>query len=751
MMAIGPGGRGDSRNQATPQQSLSLEPASKGSERVAGTVERVVYHDEDTGFSVIRLRSEDRHELSTVVGRTAHVSLGEWVEAEGLWHNDPKHGPQLKAEEMRVSAPVTREGVEHFLGSGIVHGVGPSLAKRMVDAFGESVFDIIEHSPERLREISGVGKIRSARISKAWSEKRRVREVMLFLRSHGVGTNRAVRIARTYGDETLSILREDPYRLVKDVRGIGFASADSIAKQIGFESDSPARIKAGLQQVLRDALTQGHCGLPEDRVLTDAVRMLDLDRAKIETQLHTLIQAEELVRDSIGSDTMGTQCIFLERLHRAERHAAHQLLALSRGSVPWPSIDADKAIDWAEKSLDITFAKSQRTAIATALVSKLLVLTGGPGVGKTTLVRAILKILGRKKVDIKLAAPTGRAAKRLSEATGMSARTIHRLLEADPQSGGFKRSAHNPIDCDLLVVDEASMIDVTLLDSLVQALRPASAVLFIGDVDQLPSVGPGQALRDMIESNALDVVRLDEIFRQAAESQIVQNAHAVNAGRLPELEPADGGDFYFVETRDGEDTQARLLKIVAERIPARFGLDSLRDVQVLCPMHRGSAGTQSLNAALKRILNPTDDATPSLTRDGVSFAPGDKVMQVVNNYDKDVYNGDVGWVASIDREEQTMDISFEEREIRYENNELDQLNLAYAITIHKSQGSEYPAVVLPFLTEHFVMLKRNLLYTAMTRGKQLVVLLGQRRALEIAIRGSDDLRRTTKLADWLRG
>ena len=754
VMAIRPGGRAPPPDRATSQQSLSLEPAGKGADRVAGMVARIVYHDEETGFSVIRLRSEQRQGLSTVVGRAAHVAVGEWVEAEGLWRTDPKHGPQFKAEEMRVSAPATRDGIEQFLGSGIVHGIGPSLAKRLVAKFGEAVFDVIENSPERLREISGVGKVKSASISQAWGEKRRIREVMLFLHSHGVGTNRAVRIVQIYGDDTLSILREDPYRLVKDVRGIGFATADSIAKQIGFDSDSPTRIKAGIRQVLRDAQTQGHCGLQRERLYEGALRMLQVEKTKIELQLGELIASAELIQDMVshlnGSEVSETACVFLERLHHAEQHAAQQLLSLSKGKVPWSSLDPKEAISWAEEELDIEFATSQRAAITKALTSKLLVITGGPGVGKTTLVQAILKILGRKKIAMKLAAPTGRAAKRLSEATGMSARTIHRLLEADAQSGGFKRNTHNPVDCDLLVVDEASMIDVTLLYSLVQAVRPDTALLLIGDVDQLPSVGPGQTLRDMIESRALPVVRLTEIFRQAAESQIVQNAHAVNAGSLPNLTTTQDSDFFFVETRDSDDTQARILKIVAERIPARFGLDPMRDVQVLCPMHRGSVGTQSLNAVLKQTLNPTSNSAPKLSRDGVDFAQGDKVMQVINNYDKDVYNGDVGWVGAIDLEAKTADIKYESRVVRYAIDELDQINLAYAITIHKSQGSEYPAVVIPLLTEHFVMLKRNLLYTAMTRGKQLVVLLGQRRAIEIAVRGSDDLRRTTKLADWLR-
>ena len=708
-------------------------------------VESIPYHDEESGFSVIRLRVPGRRDRATVVGRTAHVAIGEWVEADGAWHDDPRHGPQFKAEDLRLSAPATREGIEQFLGSGIVRGIGPGLAKRLVERFGEAVFDVIENAPERLREISGVGKLRSSRITQAWNDQKRIREVMLFLYSHGIGTQRAVRIYRTYGEQTLATVRRDPYQLTRDVRGVGFATADALAKRLGFDDEAPARLRGGVRQVLRDALQQGNCGLPIDQVEEAASRLLDIARAEVVGAIAELVESEELVRE----DAAGQACLFLKDLHRAEKRAAEQLLVLSRGAVPWSEIDVEAAISWVQTKLDMRFAPSQCEAIARSLGSKLLVLTGGPGVGKTTLVRAILQILSRKQIEIQLTAPTGRAAKRMAEATGMNAKTIHRLLEADPRSGGFKRSAHNPIDCDLLVVDEASMVDVRLLDSLLGALRPSCAVLLIGDVDQLPSVGPGQVLRDIIDSQSIPVVRLDQVFRQAAQSQIVRSAHAVNAGRMPEREQADESDFYFVETRDSEDAQRRLLTIVTERIEARFGLDSLRDVQVLCPMHRGLVGTQQLNLELQSHFNRDRSDASTVTRGDSKFGPGDKVMQVVNNYDKDVYNGDIGWVEAIDRDAETLDATFEGRRVQYEFDELDQLNLAYAITIHKSQGSEYPAVVIPVLTEHYVMLKRNLLYTAMTRGKQLVVLVGQRRALEIAIRSSDDRRRTTKLQDWL--
>ena len=728
------------------QESLALEESVNGGPaELAGVVERVVYHDEQSGFSVMLLKVAGRRDLPSVVGNTARVEVGEWVEASGSWRKDAKHGLQFQAEEIRVSAPATRAGIEQFLASGIVRGVGAGLAKRLVDRFGESVFEIIENAPERLREISGVGKLRSARIAQAWGEQKRVREVMLFLYSHGIGTRRAVQIYRAYRDQTLSILRRDPYRLVRDVRGIGFATADALAKRLGFSSEAPARLRAGVRQVLRDCLMQGGCGMPVAEVEAQSIRLLGVAASGVEAAIQDLVAAAELIR----SDVDGQPCLFLEDLYRAEQRAGARLLDLSRGDLPWSEIDLEKSITWVQGQLEIQLAPNQRQAIEQALTTKLMVLTGGPGVGKTTLVRAILQILRRKKIEILLAAPTGRAAKRLAETTQLSAQTLHRLLEADPRSRGFKRCASNPIDCDLLVVDETSMLDVPLLDALMDALRPSCAVLFIGDVNQLPSVGPGQVLRDMIDSKAIAVVKLEQIFRQAAESQIVRNAHAVNAGQMPELEAASDGDFYFVETRDCEDTAKRLLKIVGERIPARFGLDPVRDVQVLCPMHRGRTGTQQLNLELQKLLNPAFGQSSSVTRGGSTYFPGDKVMQIVNNYDLDVYNGDIGWIEKIDQAEKVVEASFENRSVRYDFDELDQLTLAYGITIHKSQGSEYPAVVMPLLTEHYIMLRRNLLYTGMTRGKQLVVILGQRRALELAIRNTDDLYRTTKLREWL--
>ncbi len=730
------------RPPRTAQQArLDFDAAARSENHLSGIVDRITFHSEENGFSVLRIKDRDGRALGTVVGRTADVSAGEWIEAEGHYRDDPRHGKQFEADEIRVSAPTSREGIEHYLGSGAVPGIGKGFAKRLVDHFGDTVFDVIEKEPERLREIPGVGRTRSERISRAFDEQRGAREVMLFLHEHGIGPQRAIRIQKTYGDETLEVLRRDPYRLIRDIRGIGFATADAMARRAGFEQEAPSRIRAGLREVLRNAVTQGHCGRDRDAVLDEAVRLLSISTGPITLALDEMVRTSELVLE----EQPGRATLFLPELHRAEVRAAVRLVELSRGKVPWPQRDPAAAIKDLERKFDLTFAPEQRTAIERALASKLMVLTGGPGVGKTTLVRAILELVDDAGVEIQLAAPTGRAAKRLAETTGRPAQTIHRLLEADGRASGFKRGPHNPIDCELLVVDESSMLDVRLLDALVSAVRPACAVLFIGDVDQLPSVGPGQVLLDLITSEVIAVAKLEKIFRQAAESRIIVNAHAVNAGRMPDLESTGDSDFYFIETRDSEDTLARMLRVVGERIEARFGLDPARDVQVLTPMHRGPVGTQNLNVELQRLLNPAIEGSELL-----SFRRGDKVMQVVNNYDKDVYSGDIGRVISIDPEEKQLEARFEERTVLYPMDELDELTHAYAITIHKSQGSEYPAVVMPIVTDHYVMLRRNLVYTGMTRGRQLVVMLGQRKALEIALRDRGLAQRTTRLRERLR-
>jgi exodeoxyribonuclease V alpha subunit len=626
----------------------------------------------------------------------------------------------------------------------MIRGIGPVYGKRLVRAFGEAVFDVIEAQPERLQEVDGIGPMRAQRIVSGWADQKVIREIMIFLHSHRVSTARSVRIFKTYGANAIQVLSENPYRLARDVRGIGFKTADIIAASLGIEKTAMIRARAGIGFTLTEAMDDGHCGLPLDELVPVAEQLLEIPASIVEHALDLELEAGEVVAD----DVEGRRCIFLAGLHRAERAIADRLRALREGVLPWPHVDPAKAIVGVEGKASITLAESQRAALRLALLTKVLVITGGPGVGKTTLINSVLKVLGAKGIEIALAAPTGRAAKRLSESTGRVAKTIHRLLDVDPRHGSFRRNEENRLNCELLVVDEMSMVDVPLMHALLRAVPDRAALILVGDVDQLPSVGPGQVLADIIDSAAVPVVRLTEVFRQAAESRIIANAHRINQGGMPDWARDPDSDFHFVPCRDAEDAAAKILEIVRDRIPARFGLDPIRDIQVLCPMNRGGLGARALNLELQRVLNLPDDA--SIQRFGWTFGGGDKVMQVENDYDKDVYNGDLGFVRAIDPEAGEVLVEFDGRKIAYGLGELDELVLAYATTIHKSQGSEYPAVVIPLTTQHYPMLRRNLLYTGVTRGKRLVVIVGQRRAIGIAVRGGQSLRRWSKLKEWLR-
>ena len=723
---------------------MKPHPAESATEVLAGLVERVTFHNEENGFAVLRVKARGKRDLVTVVGHAAVISAGEFIQASGEWSNDRQHGIQFRARFLKAMPPTTIEGIEKYLGSGMIRGIGPVYAKKLVRAFGEKVFDVIEAEPDRLREVTGIGPKRAERIVAGWSEQKVIREIMIFLHANGVGTSRAVRIYKTYGNDAVQLISEDPYRLARDIRGIGFRTADAVAMKLGIEKTAMIRARAGISYALTEALDDGHCGLPRDELLPLAVELLEIPEGLIVDALKLELETGAVIADTVEE----RPCVFLAGLYRAEQSIVARLKVLKSGKTPWPEIDAEKAIPWVEEKTGLTLADSQKAAVRTALASKVTVITGGPGVGKTTLVNSILKILAAKRVELLLCAPTGRAAKRMTETTGREAKTIHRLLEVDPKTGGFKRNDENPLACELLVVDETSMVDVMLMNALLKAVPDDAAVILVGDDDQLPPVGPGQALADIIASDAVPVVHLTEVFRQAAQSQIIQSAHRINAGKLPDLtRPESKTDFYFVPADSPEIAVPRLIEIVRERIPRRFGVDPVRDIQVLCPMNRGGVGARSLNIELQKALNPRTD--PRVEKFGTTFAVGDKVMQIENDYDKEVYNGDVGFVGSIDLDTAEMSIAFDGRSVSYQFGELDQVVLAYATTIHKSQGSEYPVVVIPVLNQHYAMLQRNLLYTGVTRGRRLVILLGQKKAVAMAVKNISGRRRWSKLREWL--
>ena len=712
-------------------------------EHLQGSVERVTFHSPESGFCVLRIKVRGQRDLVTVIGSAATITPGEYVECTGAWTNDRQHGLQFKTQHLRVIPPSTLEGIEKYLGSGMVKGIGPHFAKKLVRAFGEQVFDIIEQEPNRLLELEGIGPKRKARVTTAWAEQKVVREIMVFLQSHGVGTARAVRIYKTYGDRAVERIQENPYRLALDIHGIGFKTADAIAQRLGIPPDALMRAQAGVRHVLQEIAGDGHCAAYRENLVESAATLLAIPAPIVEQAIDAELAQENLVAEPIQEKP----ALFLTPLHRAERGIAEHINRLV-GVPAWGRIDTAKAIPWVEQKTGLRLSESQRKAVAQAVNGKVTVITGGPGVGKTTVVNSILRIVRAKGVKVLLCAPTGRAAKRLSESTTTEAKTIHRLLEFDPQIMGFKCNQDQPLDGELVVVDEVSMVDTVLMNQLLRAMPDHCAVLLVGDVDQLPSVGPGAVLADLIGSGAVPTVRLTEIFRQAAASKIIVNAHRINQGQMPERSGKTESDFYFISADTPEDIHDKLLQVVAERIPQRFGLDPINDVQVLTPMNRGGLGARSLNVALQQRLNPS--AEPRVTRFGWTYAPGDKVIQTVNNYDKDVFNGDIGRVARIDEEAGLVIIDYEGRRVEYETGELDEVSLAYATSVHKSQGSEYPAVVIPLAMQHYMLLERNLLYTAVTRGKTLVVVIGQSKALAMAVKRLGSVKRLTHLQHRLQ-
>lgn len=724
--------------------------------KIRGLLERVTYANEENGYSVFKIAVKDSPDLVSAVGYAGGHMAGEELELTGEWTEHPKFGRQFKFTQCRSVLPSTVEGIKRYLSSGLIKGVGPRMAERIVETFGEATLDVLDESPDDLLEVRGVSEKMLDTIKTAWEAQKDVRAVMLFLQSNGVSPNFAAKIFAAYGPDTIQIVRENPYRLAADVFGIGFLSADKVAQSMGIAPDSPMRIEAGVTYAMGEMTGEGHVYAPRQALASRAAELLSVDEAAADRAITEAASRGDLVLERITPDGEGeVQAVYLPAYCTAERGCAAMLADLMAsdaigdllGAVG--SLDTGTAEAWVRGVMKIQLAKNQLEALRLAERSKAMIITGGPGTGKTTLIRAIIGIWGERGLRIQLAAPTGRAAKRMSEATGYEAKTIHRLLEFGGAEGGFTRTADNQLDCDLLIVDEASMIDVILFYHLLRAVPTDCRLILVGDIHQLPSVGPGNVLKDLIASGVVPTAELNEIFRQAETSSIIVNAHRVNGGLMPEPPEGDGlKDLYMIEQSDPERCVEVLLKMVGGRIREAFGLDPLEDVQILTPMHRGTLGAANLNAALQRAMNPGDG--PHIDRGGRVFKTRDKVMQIKNDYEKDVYNGDIGFITRVDPEAGLLWVTVDGREIAYEASELDSLVHAYAVSIHKSQGSEYPAVIIPIHTQHYVMLQRNLLYTAMTRGRELVILIGTKRAVAIAVRNDTTKHRCTYLGERLR-
>jgi exodeoxyribonuclease V alpha subunit len=711
-------------------------------EHLTGLIERVTFHNPENGFAVLRVKVQGRKDLVTVTGSTSSVTAGEHFEASGRWVIDRQHGQQFKAEQLRTTHPASAEGIEKYLASGAIRSIGPKLAAKIVAIYRERTLEIFEKAPDFLLSVRGIGAERLKRIRQSWEEQKEVRKLMLFLTEHGITSGRAVRIYRTYGHEAIAKIKANPYQLADDIRGIGFETADELAATLGIDRDSPYRARAAVLYALRELAAEGHCGFPESGVVEHTIKLVPINQQIVKAAVRATVEERSVVREDVD----GEPWLYLASLHRAEVGLAQAILRIaSSHAYPLPTIDVEKATTWVERRLSIQLAAAQREAVRQACQRKILIITGGPGVGKTTLVRSVLEIFSAKDMKCVLAAPTGRAAKRLAETTGRTAKTVHRLLEFDPVTGDFKRNQQHPLTGDLFVVDETSMVDVVLGYQFLRAVPEEACIILVGDVDQLPSVGPGSVLADLIDSQVVPVVRLTEIFRQAKQSEIVTAAYAINHGAIPRLSATEAlSDFYFVEADEPEAIQDLLVRLVKERIPTRFGFDPKADVQVLTPMNRSLLGARNLNQVLQTALNPGVNG-PEVQRFGWTFRVGDRVIQTENNYDRDVFNGDLGVIEKINRIEQVLVVDFEGRSVEYDLADLDELSLAYVLSIHKSQGSEFPCVVIPLHTQHYLMLQRNLLYTAVTRGKKLVVLVGTKKALRMAVRRTNTVERRSTL------
>lgn len=716
-------------------------------ENLKGQIERITYYNEENDYAVLKARVYGHSDLVTIVGTVTSPTPGEILSMSGEWLNHPTFGEQFKVTSYSCSVPATVVGIEKYIGSGLIKGIGPRIAKRIVAKFEEQTLDVIEKSPERLYEVEGIGKHRVKIISEAWIEQKEIRSVMLFLQSNGVSSAYASKIFKRYGKESITIVKENPYRLAHDITGIGFVTADKIARNLGFEANSIERAEAGVMFTLQETIDDGHVFYPREELIKKSIEKLEIDEQIIVEAIDKLVEAERIKIEKLVRDDAGIDAVYLSGYYFAEVRIAQILNEINTEKRFLKELYAEPSIRYVQKKLQISFAEKQIEAVKSAIENKITIITGGPGTGKTTITKAIIELLSLCTEKILLTAPTGRAAKRMSEATGREAKTIHRLLEFSPIDGGFKRNEENPLNCDVIIIDEASMIDNLLAYHLLKAIPKSAVVVIVGDINQLPSVGAGNVLKDVINSRVFPVIELNEIFRQAQSSKIIVNAHKIIRGEYPKIENTNGDDFFFIQEDGPEKIVQKIVAMVKTRVPQKFGYNAINDIQVLTPMNRGNIGTSGLNDALQNALNPNGF---EISRFGHKFRVGDKVMQIRNNYDKEVYNGDIGFIVDIDPENQTMTVEVDRNSKIYEYSELDELVLAYAISIHKSQGGEYPVVIIPLSMSHYMLLQRNLLYTGITRGKKLVIIVGGRKALFVSVNNNKVAERNTWLEKRLR-
>lgn len=703
-------------------------------EYLSGVVERITYFNEDSGYTVIKLKSKGYYDLITVVGNMASVHVGAIISLRGEWKVDSKYGKQFVASAYEEKLPATVAGIEKYLGSGLIKGIGPVNAKRIVKVFGKDTIDVIEEEPNRLTDVPGIGPKRIEMVKKAWQEQKEVKNIMLFLQSHGVSTSHGAKIYKTYGNESLEVVKGNPYRLADDIWGIGFRTADIIAQKLGFDPHSMERCRSGILYILNQFSNKGHCFAKRDQLIEETIKTLSLEKERIEESIDIMVVDGSLIQEQ--------EALYLPSFYHSEVGVARRIKEII--SVPtFSNIDeVDSIINRIEREKGIRYDETQREAIKKAVSSKFMVLTGGPGTGKTFTIQGIINVFEGMDAKIFLAAPTGRAAKRMTETTGREAKTIHRLLEYKPPQGYMRNIENNPLECNVLIIDETSMVDIILMYNLLKAVKNETTVILVGDIDQLPSVGAGNVLSDIIESGQVEVVELTKIFRQAQNSSIITNAHRINRGIFPSLRGSKNRDFFFMKREDPEEIVNVIRELCATRLPNYYRVDPIDDIQVLCPMQRGDTGAANMNRVLQETLNRD---TRFIKYGGAIYKVGDKVMQIRNNYDKNIFNGDIGRIASIDLEDKTIDINFDGSIIEYDSSELDEIMLAYATTVHKSQGSEYKIVVAPFTTQHFMMLQRNLLYTCITRAREIFILVGTERAIGIAISNNKIVKRNTML------